>query len=52
MSNKKYVRICAWCQRVQAATGQWEAIPIPEEVRITHGICPECEKEAEEELEK
>lgn len=35
---------CAWCGRVRAASGGWEAaaIPDPRSPNVTHGICPEC----------
>ena len=49
--NEQYVRMCSWCQRVQA-NGRW--VPVEEAVAelglmssptipaITHGICEDC----------
>ena len=52
MANQKIAVVCAWCKRVKDEEGKWQKVPMPEEIRITHGICPECEKKAEEELER
>lgn len=51
MPSTKVATVCAWCKRVKDAQGVWQEQPMPEEVRITHGICPECDKKAREERE-
>ncbi len=35
---------CAWCGRVRATSGGWEAAEIVDlnSPDVTHGICPEC----------
>ena len=41
-----HVAICAWCECVRDATGEWLPIGhfVPREgsLRVTHGICPTC----------
>ncbi|MGE0191393.1 MAG: hypothetical protein AB7T63_05050 [Planctomycetota bacterium] len=41
-----HVAICAWCECVRDATGEWLPIGhfVPREgsLRVTHGICPAC----------
>ena len=41
-----FIAICAWCERVRAAGGDWipigEAVPRTGPFPITHGICPSC----------
>jgi len=36
--------VCAWCERVRAGSGRWEAADFAdrEPAEATHGICPEC----------
>lgn len=52
MASTEFVVICRWCKQVKSIEGKWEKIPVPEEIRITYGICPECDKRTEEEIEK
>ena len=52
MASTRFAVVCAYCKRVQDALGQWQDVPIPTEIRITRGICPECDKEKREELER
>lgn len=33
--------VCAGCTRVRIH-GEWQAIPIPEDADLTHGICESC----------
>ena len=47
MASKEFVVVCRWCGQVRSVEGVWETVPMPEEIRITYGICPECEKEEE-----
>lgn len=35
--------VCAWCQRVRLAGGEWRPADLEPAPRgSTHGICPEC----------
>ncbi len=36
--------VCAWCDRVRTALGEWRQATAdePDYPEATHGICPEC----------
>lgn len=41
------LRMCAWCRRVRTSAGDWAAEePVSSAQPITHGICPQCERQA------
>jgi len=45
---------CSYCRRVRCSHGVWlpEAqVPLPVGCRVSHGICPSCERRAYAELE-
>jgi PAS domain-containing protein len=48
--------ICAWCHKVRDDKGYWKSVEEYLEHKtgasITHGICPECMKKFEKELEE
>ncbi len=48
--NRRMLRVCAWCGKVQKTDGTWEmpAAPARETPRLTltHGICPVCAEKA------
>ncbi|HTR88267.1 MAG TPA: GAF domain-containing protein [Reyranella sp.] len=50
-SVQKMLRMCAWCRNVQNPDGTWR--PLHEYVQkiesVTHGMCPTCAKQVEEE---
>ncbi|MFN2316729.1 MAG: PAS domain-containing protein [Gemmatimonadales bacterium] len=48
---RQLLPICAWCSRIQNSEGEWETtteyLARSPEIRLTHGMCPECyEREA------
>jgi len=51
---KGLLPICAWCKKVRDDNGYWKAVEqyVSEhsEAEFTHGMCPECQKNMEEEL--
>lgn len=54
-TSSELVRMCSWCARVAVAEDRWVAVERameehpalrgPRTPSITHGICPDCEKE-------
>jgi hypothetical protein len=57
MSNEKvnYICVCAWCKKVKDNHGNWragdESTSTESTPRISHGMCPECEKEIRKEMD-
>lgn len=45
---RKLLPICAWCDTIRREDGDWETIEAyvkrVEDVDVTHGICPTCER--------
>lgn len=50
MPSKRFVVVCPYCKQVKTEEG-WEKVPMPELIRITYGICPECQEKQDEEIE-
>lgn len=45
--------MCAWCRRIKDATGEWRSGRAGEASQpITHGICPQCERQTLEAAER
>jgi|GEM_PF-4156636 len=42
VAEKPLRTVCAWCQRVKNAAGEYEAGQPEAGAKITHGICPPC----------
>lgn len=59
--NEEFVRMCSWCQRVNAS-GRWMAVEVavvmlglmsdPTVPAITHGICEDCRSRLSAEMSK
>lgn len=48
-----FVCVCAWCKRVRNDNGLWEEFGIPAAgVKITHGICPDCDRGIRSEINR
>lgn len=51
---KGLLPICAWCKKVRDDKGYWTAVEQyvsdHSEAEFTHGMCPDCQKNMEEEL--
>ncbi len=43
-----FIVICSWCGKARCSDGSWRVLGpadlIGEETRVSHGICPDCEK--------
>lgn len=43
------VPVCSWCRRIRSDEGYWKELEAYiedlDDRRVTHGICPECERE-------
>jgi hypothetical protein len=48
------IPICAWCKRIRNDEGYWQQLEAyirdHSEADFTHGMCPDCAKEAEDSL--
>ena len=48
------IPICAWCKRIRNGEGYWQQLEAyisdHSEADFTHGMCPDCAKEAEDSL--
>ncbi|MFO7892178.1 MAG: PAS domain-containing protein [Longimicrobiales bacterium] len=48
---RRLLPVCAWCGRIRDDQGEWSTIEQymeqHENTAVSHGICPECSKEAE-----
>jgi hypothetical protein len=46
--------ICAWCKRMRTEEGSWQQVEVyvtqRSEASFTHGICPECKRQLEQEM--
>lgn len=45
--------VCAWCRKVRGDQGLWQGVESylqAKGARLTHGICPECQAEAQREV--
>jgi len=52
-TSDSWICICAWCKKVWIEPGLWVELVVPEgECKITHGICPECEREVRLEISR
>jgi DNA-binding response OmpR family regulator len=53
---KGLIPICAWCRKIRDDDGFWKQVESyitnHSDAKITHGMCPDCEKNARIELEK
>lgn len=45
--------VCAWCRRkVRGESGRWYPVSkLPDDLPLTHGICPECRERGRKEYE-
>ena len=52
---RRLLPVCAWCKKVRTEDGEWQPLESYLEStshsRITHGMCPECERKVFEELD-
>ncbi len=45
-ASDSLICICAWCNKVRNDNGLWGEVETPaDEKKVTHGICPECERD-------
>lgn len=45
--------VCAWCRKVRGDQGLWQGVEAylqGKGTRLTHGICPQCQAEAQREM--
>ncbi len=45
--------VCAWCRKVRGDQGLWQGVESylqAKGARLTHGICPQCQEEAQREM--
>ena len=53
--SKEFIVICAWCGKKKEGE-EWieitpeERVQSEKELKVSHGICPDCLKEAEKEV--
>lgn len=44
---RRLLPICAWCDRIQAETGEWQSIEVylngHSGTAVSHSLCPDCE---------
>ncbi len=56
MLKKSYLPVCASCKKVRNPDGVWTRSPLafgsPADVRLTHGICPDCARESYREWDR
>jgi PAS domain S-box-containing protein len=52
---KGLLPMCAWCKKIRDDSGYWQQVELyiqrHSDASFTHGMCPECRKQMEKELE-
>ncbi len=46
--------VCAWCRKVRDDQGLWQGVEAylqGQGAKLTHGICPECQSQAQQEMD-
>lgn len=56
MLKNSSLPVCASCRKVRNPDGVWTRSPLaferPADVRLTHGICPDCARESNREWDR